>query len=152
RGWAAELAGGRNVIPLPGIADPARRLHGAAGVLLGLLTGNIEAGARIKLEPTGLRPYFRLGAYGSDHHDRRQLPSLAARRAYALVGVPFSPDQVLVIGDTPRDIECARHFGAVAVAVATGQDTREALEAQKPALPFHDIADVESALRQLLGR
>ena len=152
RGLAAEIGDGRDVITLPGIADLVRRLHGDAGVLLGLLTGNIEAGARIKLEPTGLRPYFRLGAYGSDHHDRRQLPSLAVRRAHALVGVPFSPDQVLVIGDTPRDIECARHFGAVAVAVATGQYTREALEAEGPDLLFDDFADVESALRQLLGR
>jgi len=152
RGLAVEIGDGRDVITLPGIADLVRRLHGDAGVLLGLLTGNIEAGARIKLEPTGLRPYFRLGAYGSDHHDRRQLPSLAVRRAHALVGVPFSPDQVLVIGDTPRDIECARHFGAVAVAVATGQYTREALEAEGPDLLFDDFADVESALRQLLGR
>jgi len=78
RGLAAEIGDGRDVITLPGIADLVRRLHGDAGVLLGLLTGNIEAGAHIKLEPTGLRPYFRLGAYGSDHHDRRQLPSLAA--------------------------------------------------------------------------
>src|SRR5262249_7338338 len=94
-GFAAEIRDGRDVIPRPGLAVRVRRLHGDAGVLLGLLTGNIEAGAHIKLEPTGLRPYFRLGAYGSDHHDRRQLPSLAARRAHALVGVPFSPDQVL---------------------------------------------------------
>src|SRR5262249_57684230 len=127
-------------------------LHGDAGVLLGLLTGNSEAGARIKLEPTGLRPYFRLGAYGSDHHNRRQLPSLAARRAHALVGVPFAPEQVVVIGDTPRDIECARHFGAVAVAVATGQFTRAALEAERPDLLFDDFADVEDALARLVPR
>ncbi|HUO63938.1 MAG TPA: HAD hydrolase-like protein [Terriglobales bacterium] len=151
RGLAAEIGDGDKVVTLPGIGDLVRRLHGEAEVLLGLLTGNIEAGARIKLGPTGLLPYFRLGAYGSDHLDRRQLPSLAARRAHALVGVPFAPDQVLVIGDTPRDIECARHFGAAAVAVATGQYTREALEAERPDLLFSNFADVEDALAKLLS-
>jgi phosphoglycolate phosphatase len=152
RELAAEIDDGADVVTLPGIGDLLRRLDGDAEVLLGLLTGNIEAGARIKLGPTGLLPYFRLGAYGSDHFDRRQLPSLAARRAHALVGVPFAPDQVLVIGDTPRDIECARHFGAVAVAVATGQYTREALEAERPDLLFSNFADVEDALAKLLSR
>lgn len=151
RGLAAEIGDGRGVVTLPGIADLVRRLHDHEGVLLGLLTGNIEAGARIKLEPTGLLPYFRLGAYGSDHHDRRELPSLAARRAHALIGVPFAADQVVVIGDTPRDIECARHFGAVAVAVATGQYSREALEAEGPDLLFENFADVEDALARLLS-
>jgi phosphoglycolate phosphatase-like HAD superfamily hydrolase len=152
RGLAAEIGDGGNVVTLPGIGDLVRRLHGDARVLLGLLTGNIEAGARIKLGPTGLLPYFRLGAYGSDHLDRRQLPSLAARRAHALVGVPFAAGEVLVIGDTPRDIECARHFGAVAVAVATGQYSREALEAERPDLLFSNFADVEDALAKLLSR
>lgn len=152
RGLADEIGDGGNVVTLPGISDLVRRLHGDADVLLGLLTGNIEAGARIKLGPTGLLPYFRLGAYGSDHLDRRQLPSLAARRAHALVGVPFAPDEVVVIGDTPRDIECARHFGAVAVAVATGQYTREALEAERPDLLFSNFGDVDAALEKLLSR
>jgi phosphoglycolate phosphatase len=151
RGLAAEIGDGGSVVTLPGVADLVRRLHGDPAVLLGLLTGNIEAGARIKLEPTGLLPYFRLGAYGSDHLDRRQLPSLAARRAHALVGVPFSPHDVVVIGDTPRDVECARHFGAIAVAVATGQYTREALAAELPDLLFDDFRDVESVLPRLLS-
>jgi len=151
RGLAAEIGDGASVVTLPGVADLVRRLHADPGVLLGLLTGNIEAGARIKLEPTGLAPYFRVGAYGSDHLDRRQLPSLAARRAHALVGVPFAPAEVVVIGDTPRDIECARHFGAVAVAVATGQFSRAALEAERPDLLFDDFADVEAALPRLLA-
>ena len=152
RGLAAEIGDGSAVVTLPGIADLVRRLDGAPEALVGLLTGNIEAGARIKLEPTGLRPYFRLGAYGSDHHDRRQLPSLAARRAQALTGHSFPPEKVLVIGDTPHDIECARHFGAVAVAVATGQYPREELEAVRPDLLFSDFSDVETALAKLLSR
>jgi phosphoglycolate phosphatase len=152
RRLAAEIGDGGGVVTLPGVAELVRRLDGEAGALLGLLTGNIEVGARIKLEPTGLRHYFRVGAYGSDHLDRRELPSLAARRAQALVGIGFRPDEVLVIGDTPRDIECARHFGAVAVAVATGLYARHELEAEQPDLLFDDFSDVDSALARLLSR
>jgi len=152
RGLAAEVGDGSGVVTLPGIADLVRRLDGAPAALVGLLTGNIEAGARIKLAPTGLQPYFRLGAYGSDHHDRRQLPSLAARRAQALTGHSFRPEKVLVIGDTPHDIECARHFGAVAVAVATGQYPLDELAALRPDLLFSDFSDVESALSNLMSR
>jgi phosphoglycolate phosphatase len=152
RGLLAEVGDGSGVVTHPGIADLIRRLDGAPEALVGLLTGNIEAGARIKLEPTGLRPYFRLGAYGSDHIDRRQLPSLAARRAQALIGRSFQPEAVVVIGDTPHDIECARHFGAIAVAVATGLYTRESLEAERPDLLFDDFSDVEAAFAKLLPR
>ena len=152
RGLAAEVGDGSGVVTHPGIADLVRRLSGTPEALVGLLTGNIEAGARIKLAPTGLQPYFRLGAYGSDHHDRRQLPSLAARRAHALTGHAFQPEQVLVIGDTPHDIDCARHFGAMAVAVATGLYPREELEASSPDLLFSDFSDVDGTLSKLLSR
>lgn len=151
RGLQAEIGDGQGVVILPGIADLVRRLDGEARALVGLLTGNIEAGARIKLTPTGLWPYFQLGAYGSDHDDRRQLPSLAARRAEALVGRGFAPEEILVIGDTPRDIECARHFGAVAIAVATGLFSRAELEAESPDLLFDDFSDVDAAFSKLLA-
>jgi phosphoglycolate phosphatase-like HAD superfamily hydrolase len=151
RGLVAEIGDGRDVVTLPGVAALVRRLGAADGVVLGLLTGNIEEGARIKLGPTGLWPHFRVGAFGSDHADRRRLPSLAARRAHALVGHPFRPDQVLVVGDTPLDIECARAFGALAVAVATGQYPAEALLAERPDLFFDDFADVDRAAALLSG-
>jgi phosphoglycolate phosphatase-like HAD superfamily hydrolase len=83
--------------------------------------------------------------------DRRRLPSLAARRAHALLGTAFSPRDVLVIGDTPHDIDCARAFGAVAVAVATGQHSRDELLAESPDLFFDDLADAEKVLAALLG-
>lgn len=150
-GLAEEIGDGGSVKLLPGVADLVRRLDGMRGILQGLLTGNIQEGARIKLEPTGLQRFFRTGAYGSDHADRRLLPSLAARRAEALVGHRFAPADVLVIGDTPLDVECARAFGAVAVAVATGFHPREELAALGPDLLFDDFADVEGAAA-LLGR
>ena len=120
-------------------------------MVLGLVTGNIEEGARIKLLPTGLWPHFRVGAYGSDHMDRRRLPSLATRRAHALVGYAFVPPEVIVIGDTPHDIDCARAFGAVAIAVTTGQYTRAELLADRPDVLFDDLADVETAARTVLA-
>jgi len=150
RSLAEEIGDGQNVVTMPGVVDLVRRLDGAEGVVLGLLTGNIEPGARIKLGPTGLLPYFALGAFGSDSHDRRLLPSLAARRAHALIGHPFRPQEVLVIGDTPHDIDCARAFGAVAVAVATGRFSRQQLESDRPDLLFDDFSDVEAAARSLL--
>src|SRR5262245_21420518 len=124
RGLAEEIGEGHGVVMLPGVPSLVRRLAETTGVLLGLLTGNVEEGARIKLGPTGLWSHFPVGAFGSDDVDRRRLPSLAARRAHALAGYPFRPDEVVVIGDTPLDIDCARHFGGVAVAVATGRHTR----------------------------
>jgi phosphoglycolate phosphatase len=151
RGLLEEIGDGRGVVTLPGVSQLVRQLHETDNALLGLLTGNIEQGARIKLEPTGLWPYFPIGAFGSDHADRRRLPSLAARRAHARVGYPFQPTEVFVIGDTPLDIECARAFGAVAVAVATGNYSRAELLAAEPDLFFDDLGDVNRALELLLG-
>jgi len=151
RGLVEEIGDGRNVVTLPGVLALIERLHGTQNALLGLLTGNIEEGARIKLTPPGLWSYFSVGAYGSDDVDRRRLPSLAARRAHALVGYEFRPDEVLVIGDTPLDIDCARAFGAVAVAVATGQHSRADLLTHGPDLLFDDLSDVEGVVDALLS-
>jgi phosphoglycolate phosphatase len=150
-GLTTEIGDGRNVITLPGVPAVIGRLEQSSEAALGLVTGNIEEGARLKLLPTGLWPRFQVGAFGSDHMDRRRLPSLAARRAHALLGTAFSPGDVIVIGDTPHDIDCARAFGAVAVAVATGQHTRDELLAERPDLFFDDLSDVENVLAALLG-
>jgi len=150
-GLTSEIGDGRHVVTLPGVSAVVARLAQSPDALLGLVTGNIEEGARIKLLPTGLWPLFRVGAYGSDHMDRRRLPSLAARRAQALVGYPFAATDVVVIGDTPHDIDCARACGAVAVAVTTGQYTRDELLAERPDHLFDDLADVEKVLAAILG-
>ncbi len=149
-GLVEEITGGDAVTTMPGVARLVSLLDADQGVVLGLLTGNIEEGARVKLGPTGLWPYFRLGAFGSDDADRRRLPSLATRRAEALTGHRFLPRDVLVIGDTPLDIGCARAFGAVAVAVATGQHARAELLAEGPDLLFDSFADPEGAAAALL--
>ena len=147
-----EIGDGRGVSVYPGVRELVSTLAARDDVVMGLLTGNIEAGARIKLRPTGLWPFFRLGAYGSDHADRTQLPLVAASRAERLVGRVFRGPDTVIIGDTPRDIGCARAFGALAIAVATGWHTLEDLAAHGPDHAFPDFSDHGPALAAMLGR
>jgi phosphoglycolate phosphatase-like HAD superfamily hydrolase len=145
-----EIGDGSGVKLMPGMDELVRRLADYPRAVVGLLTGNIEAGARVKLTPTGLWEYFRVGAYGSDDAERTRLPAVAARRAEALLGEPIPPREVVVIGDTPLDIGCARAFGGVAVAVATGRHSTDALAALEPDLLFPNFADVPGVLGALL--
>ena len=148
----SEVGDGRGVTVYPGIRELIETLHARADAVVGLLTGNIEAGARIKLRPTGLWPRFRLGAYGSDHADRTRLPQVAATRAQALLGRPFHGIDTVIIGDTPRDINCARAFGATAIAVATGWHSADDLAAHRPDHVFADFSDQAAALAAILTR
>lgn len=86
----------------------------------GILTGNFARAARIKLAVSGMLEPFRFGAYGDDHHDRNELPPNAYDELIRHSGETFRPSDLVIIGDTPRDIACARSFGAIAVAVSTG--------------------------------
>lgn len=147
-----QIGDGSRVTVLPGIADVVRALSTRDDALVGLLTGNIEAGARVKLRPTGLFPLFRVGAYGSDSMDRRRLPAVACERARALAGREFPFERVTIIGDTPLDVDCARACGAQAVAVATGYHAHAELAACAPDLLFADFSDVAGALAALTAR
>ena len=142
------IGDGSRIQVLPGVAEVIRRLGARTDAVVGLLTGNIEAGARTKLEPTGLWPFFRVAAYGGDHADRLRLPAIACDRARAL-GHEFTFDRVTIIGDTPLDVACARGCGAVAVAVATGQYTVEELASHRPDMLFADLADVDRVVARL---
>jgi phosphoglycolate phosphatase len=152
--YARELArlvgDGSRVQVLPGVAEVVRRLGARADAVVGLLTGNIEAGARIKLTPTGLWPLFRVAAYGGDDADRRRLPSIARERARAL-GHDFTFDRITIIGDTPLDVECARGCGAVSVAVATGQHPADELASCAPDVLLGDLGDVDRVVALLTG-
>jgi phosphoglycolate phosphatase len=110
---------------VPGIPDLLPWLAARPGVKLGLVTGNFEAVGRVKLARAGIGKWFPSGegAFGSDSEDRAALPAIARRRAGKTggrAGVPFPRDRTIVIGDTPRDIACARADGVRCVAVATG--------------------------------
>jgi phosphoglycolate phosphatase len=112
---------------LPGIAPLLDALSGRPGVVTALLTGNFVDGASVKLRHFGLWDRFAFGAFGDDHVDRRALVPIAMDRARA-AGTPVSgPDRVVIIGDTPHDIDCAKAHGARALGVATGSSSREEL-------------------------
>ncbi len=135
------------VKPLPGVPELVDRMEAAGGeVVLGMLTGNVRDGARIKVEAAGLGfDRFRVGAFGSDHADRPELPAIAARRARELVGVEFSGKEIVIIGDTPLDVACGRHLGVRTVAVATGSHPVDELAACDPDHVFADLGDVDAA-------
>lgn len=133
---------------LPGVRELVESLHERDDVFLALLTGNFEEGARIKLQHFDLWKYFRCGAYGDDAADRNDLVAFAVQRASAC-GLPqLAPGDVLVVGDTPHDIACARASGAVAVAVATGTYTVDQL--RDADVVFPDLTDTRSFL-ELVG-
>jgi len=112
---------------------------------LGLLTGNIRLGAEIKLRRYGLWEVFETGAFGDDHEDRNQIAAIAKARGSRLLGTELSGDQILVAGDTPRDIECGRAIGAKVLAVATGGATAEYLKAHRPDWVVEDLQRVSAA-------
>lgn len=134
---------------MPGFPELLDHLHGLPHVHLGLLTGNWRGAAEIKLSHFGLWKYFDFGAFADDASDRNQLVPHALRRAHEKFGVTAQRDRVYVIGDTPRDIECARPHGATAVAVATGDYPLEELRAHQPDFLFEDFSNVEAVLEVL---
>jgi phosphoglycolate phosphatase-like HAD superfamily hydrolase len=114
-----------------------------------LLTGNLEPASHLKLRLVGLSEFFGQlpGAFGDDSHDRRELPAIAAARINAQLKLDLRPEQFIIIGDTPNDIACAKHFGARSVAVCTGRfDTRETLAAHHPDALLEDLNDTELVL------
>ena len=115
-------------------------------VLLGLGTGNMEKGARIKLEPSGFNAYFLFGGYGSDAFHRASLLRRAVARARKLAHEPFRPDDVYVIGDTPFDVSAGRKAGYKTIAVNTGFSTWEDLRASKPDHLARDFKDMNTWL------
>lgn len=148
----ALLFDGARVRVLPGVAHVVRTLGARDDAVVGLLTGNIEPGARVKLRSTGLWPLFRVGAFGSDDADRRRLPAVAVHRTRELLGHVIPYERVTIIGDTPLDVDCARACGAHAVAVATGRYTETELAACDPDLLFADFAEADRVIEELHRR
>ncbi len=138
------------VVPKPGIPALLERLESDPRVTLGLLTGNIERGARMKLEPPGFNRHFPFGAFGDDSSDRYCLPEIAVARARLRTGREFPRGSVVIVGDSVHDVACGRPLGARAIAVATGPTSAERLAAERPDTLFADFADVEAALQAIL--
>jgi len=134
---------------LPGIVELLDELRARPHCVLALLTGNLERGARLKLSHYGVWHYFEFGAYADDSHDRNLLGPVARTRAREKHKIEFAARDIVVLGDTPHDIACARAIGARAVAIATGRHTRDELAACTPDLLFDDLRDVPAVLAAL---
>jgi phosphoglycolate phosphatase len=136
---------------LPGVAEILDHLR-QRGVIQSLLTGNLQPVARLKLACARIDGYldFDLGAYGSDHADRSCLVPIVRTRLRQRFGQAAEDRHIVVVGDTPRDIACARAGGARAIAVATGNFTREQLEPHQPDVLFDDLSDTDAVLDALL--
>lgn len=134
---------------MPGIEALLPVLRSRPDVILGLLTGNFERGARIKLEHFDLWRYFTCGAFGDDAADRNALVPFAVARARdcGLGDVPY--EDVIVIGDTPHDVACAEAVGALPVAVATGTYTTAQLRETGAEIVLEDLSDTAGFLRLL---
>ena len=137
-----ELWDEAEVDALPGAVDLVRQLH-ADNTPLGLLTGNLEGMAFLKVERIGLGPEFPFGAYGSDSEHRNELPLVALERARAMGAVDLQPEELVLIGDTPRDIEAARAVGAKSVGVATGRFSTSQLEEAGATVVLETLEDFD---------
>lgn len=133
----------------PGIRSALDALKDMPEYTLGLLTGNLEAGARIKLEAFGIYDYFLCGAFGSDDEDRNMLLPVAVRRFRERKQREIDFSRCIIIGDTPRDVSCAKPYGAACIAVATGPYERSTLEATEADVVMDDLGDTSRFLEAL---
>jgi phosphoglycolate phosphatase-like HAD superfamily hydrolase len=139
---------GRKAV-MPGVREILDALERRDDVFVGLVTGNFEAGARVKLGHFDLWRYFRCGAFGGDAADRNALVPFARERARDC-GLPDIADEdIVVVGDTPHDVTCAHAAGAIAVGVATGTSSVDELRAAGAEHVFEDLSDVQAFLRLL---
>jgi phosphoglycolate phosphatase len=132
---------------MPGIRVLLDELKDRPYVFLGLLTGNFERSARIKLEYFDLWKYFGCGAFGDDAAERNALVPFALQRAEECGGPSVAPEEILVVGDTPHDVACARAVGAVPIAVATGTFSVERLRESGAEIVFPDLRDTRAFLQ-----
>ncbi|MEO5587977.1 MAG: HAD hydrolase-like protein [Gemmatimonadaceae bacterium] len=149
----SELAKGTRTVQIfPGIVELLDKLETEAGISIGLLTGNVEDGARAKLGAAGLDfARFRVNAFGSDHEHRPELPAVAQRRAREIFGGDVQGNRVIVIGDTPADITCGRAIGARAIGVATGRYSVDELSSHGAYAVFETLADTDAVMERILN-
>jgi phosphoglycolate phosphatase len=143
--------GAHVIVPIPGAHEALQAVDEHPRYLSALLTGNIEPAAHLKVEVAGLAKFFTLpGAFGDESFDRRDLPAKAVERINRHLGLELPPEQFIVIGDTPNDVACARHYGTRVVAVATGRiHSSEELVACNPDALLPDLLDIERFMETL---
>ncbi len=133
----------------PGIVEVLEILSEREDILLGLLTGNFQGGAKIKLEACGLYDYFTFGAFGDDSAIRNELPRVAQKRISQKHGMDMDFRNIYIIGDTIHDIGCAEHVGAVSIAVATGWSDIAELKGAEPRYCFENFENYDELLKIL---
>jgi len=146
------VSNGAHVIEaIPGGREALQAVHDHPRYHSAMLTGNIEPAAYLKVESAGLAEFFTLpGAFGDESFDRRGLPAFAAERIKRFLGAELAPEQFIVIGDTPNDVACARHFGARVIGVGTGRvHSVEELRACEPDALLPNLLDVDLFIRTL---
>ncbi|MFO0904915.1 MAG: HAD hydrolase-like protein [Pirellulales bacterium] len=136
---------------LPGVSTLLDRVAGRPEVQVGLLTGNVWEGARLKLEHYRLMSYFAFGGFGDRHADRDAVAAEALEQGRRRTAGASAELQVWVVGDTPMDVTCARHIGARSIAVATGSFSREVLETYEPDVLVDDLSDAERLADMMLA-
>lgn len=146
-----EMEKSKTLILHEGVVDILDRLHQGEQSYLGLLTGNVEIGARKKLNFFDLNRYFEIGAYGSDSADRLELPQYAVERARDHFGLSFAPEEVWIIGDSVNDIACAHNYGAKVIAVNTGKTSWEELYARKPEHLLKSLKDTDAVYQAIFN-
>ena len=134
---------------IPALLDALDTFVDRDDAYLALLTGNYEAGARLKLEHFDLWRYFPCGAFGDGAADRNGLVPKALARVAACCGPVFAASDAIVIGDTPLDVGCAKAGGARSIAVATGNHTVDELRESGADVVFQDLSDLEAVLKAI---
>jgi phosphoglycolate phosphatase-like HAD superfamily hydrolase len=146
-----RLAAENTIVLMPGAVELIRSL-GGRGAALGLVTGNYPEAGLLKFRHAGLDPgLFSVAAWGCDAPDRRGLPELAMRLHRARSGVALAPRRVVVVGDTPSDVDCASACGCRSLGVATGSFSRADLAACGADLAVDDLTGTAELLRWILG-
>jgi len=150
---ADRFARANTVQALPGVPELLDRLAGIQGVTLGLVTGNYPETGTMKLVAAGIEPQlFDVAAWGTDGRIRRDLPAAALRQYRTRLGRPIEPGRVIVVGDTPHDIDCAHACGCRAVAVATGPAfARAELAAHHPDLLLDDLSATDDVVAWMMA-
>ena len=136
---------------LPGVHALLDRLTRHEALVLGLLTGNIEQGAWMKVEAAGLATFFETGAFGDRAKERNELPALAVEAARVKTGHAFEGKDVVIIGDTPNDVLCGRGLYVTSLAVATGGYSRAELAEFEPDFLFDDLTETSAVFKAIAG-
>ena len=136
---------------LPGVKDLVHELVDVDHATVGLLTGNYPETGRLKIQQAGLDPdLFRVAAWGIDGQSRRSLPPVAMKRHEQLTGRVLRGEKVIIIGDTPHDIDCAKANGCRSIGVATGAFTLDDLQTSGADLAVETLADTQAMMRWML--